>query len=337
MDKKARIGLLSGDACGIGPEIIAKMLADGEVFSHADVLLIGDERIFQRGAKIANTPLYYDVIHSSVKIDFRGRPLLLLDRGNIDPDRAGMGEVNAMVGKAMLDDLTMAMNLVQSGQLDALCFAPLNKQALHAGGNPYEDELHYFATHLGVENYSCEINVMDGIWTTRATSHVALKDIFNLLTEDRIFQAIRMAHTAMTGAGVEQPEILVSALNPHGGEGGLFGDEEERIIVPAIEKARISGISANGPFPADTIFLKTIDRKPVGVVSMYHDQGQVALKLMGFKRGVTVQGGLPLPITTPAHGTAFDIAGKGIADPQTIRLAFDLAVEMGLKRRCKQN
>ncbi|MEM7375314.1 MAG: 4-hydroxythreonine-4-phosphate dehydrogenase PdxA [Bacteroidota bacterium] len=326
------IGLLSGDATGIGPEVIAKLFSQPDVLNLAKVVLIGDERVFQEGCRIAKCPFAYTRITDPSEIDSLDQPLLLLDRQHIDPAETSLGKVNAHVGKMVLEDFKLAMDLTSNRQLHALCFAPLNKQALRAGGNPFEDELHFFANHLGVTDFFCEINVMDDIWTTRATSHVALRDIFDLLTRDRIYQAIYMADHAMKQAGHHQADILVSALNPHGGENGLFGDEESTLILPAIQQAQKAGIRASGPFPADTIFLKIQAKSGVGVVSMYHDQGQVALKLMGFKRGVTVQGGLPIPITTPAHGTAFDIVGKGIADAQGMRLAFDLAVKMGKKR-----
>ncbi len=333
---KAKIGVLSGDACGIGPELVAKLLNQSDILEDTQVLLIGDERVVQMGAQIVQSSFHYSKVSSASEINFKNHDVILLDRQNIDPKHMSIGTVSAHVGQMMLEDLTIAMDLVSDGMLDALCFAPLNKQALHLGGDPFEDELHFFADHLGTKDFFCEVNVMDEIWTTRATSHLALRDIFELLTPHRVFQAIQMAHHSMSEAGYERPEIFVSALNPHGGEGGLFGDEEELVIGPAIEKAQKIGIQAKGPFPADTIFLNTKDRKGIGV-SMYHDQGQVALKLMGCNRGVTIQGGLPIPITTPAHGTAFDIAGQGVAKDHAIRLAFDLAVKMGKKRKFRND
>lgn len=329
---KAKIGLLTGDACGIGPELVVKLLNQSDIFKHAQVLLIGDERVLKMATNVTNLSLEYSKCNPTSLVDIENCKVSLLDTENIDTRLISTGIPNAHVGKMMMEDLKVGMDLVLKGSLDALCFAPLNKRALHLGGNPFEDELHFFADYLGVKNYFCEINVLDGIWCTRATSHIALKDIFKLLTPRRVFLAIQMAHKTMLQAGCRNPEIFVSALNPHGGEGGLFGDEEEKVIVPAIEQAKKSGIIAVGPFPADTIFLRLKNKKEVGVVSMYHDQGQIALKLIGFERGVTIQGGLPIPIATPAHGTAFDIAGKGIANDRTIRLAFDLAVKMGLKR-----
>jgi 4-hydroxythreonine-4-phosphate dehydrogenase len=173
-----------------------------------------------------------------------------------------------------------------------------------------------------------EINVLDNLWTSRVTSHLGLAQVSALITKEGVYKAIALIHGALHIAGVKEPRLAVAALNPHGGEGGLFGREEMDAITPGIEQARSEGIQAQGPFPADTIFLRVRGGAYDAVVSMYHDQGQIAMKLMGFERGVTVQGGLPVPITTPAHGTAFDIAGQGKANPQGLWQAFVLASRM---------
>ncbi len=160
------------------------------------------------------------------------------------------------------------------------------------------------------------------------TSHVGLAKVSSLVTKKRVYEAIELMHRTLQLSGVISPRLAVAALNPHGGEGGLFGDEETEAIAPGIELARGRGIRADGPFPADTIFLRARNDGYEAVVSMYHDQGQIAMKLMGFERGVTVQGGLPVPITTPAHGTAFDIAGQGKANPSALESALKLAIMM---------
>lgn len=195
------------------------------------------------------------------------------------------------------------------------------------GGNPHKDELHLLAEWLGDTDIS-EINAAAGLFTTRVTSHVPLKDVVALISGDRIFRAIRLLHRTLVRAGVPTPRIAVAALNPHGGEHGLCGTEEEKVIAPAVELAREQGIPAEGPFPADTIFLRARRGDFHGVVTMYHDQGQIATKLLGFDRGVTIQGGLSVVVTTPAHGTAFDIAGKGIANPGAFQAAVRLAAQM---------
>jgi 4-hydroxythreonine-4-phosphate dehydrogenase len=243
--------------------------------------------------------------------------------------------VSAEAGRHCLEALAIGLDLVTAGEADALCFAPLNKGALRAGGNPHADELHWFAERLSVEGYVGEINVLDDLWTSRATSHVALRDVSRLLTVENIVDAVLLIDGAMRQAGVAEPRIALCCLNPHCSDGGAFGDEEERVIEPALRAASERGAPVEGPFPADTVFIKARDGAYDAVVTMYHDQGQIALKLMGQERGVTVQGGLPVPITTPAHGTAFDIAGRNLANPSAMRRAFDLACRMGAGHRAR--
>ena len=238
-------------------------------------------------------------------------------------------------GRYSLDTLDLALGLTQQGITDAILFGPLNKTSLHMAGMAHSDELHWFADRLGYYGPFCEFNVMDKLWTSRVTSHVALKEVSSMITQDGVFDAIRLIDTQLRMSGVAQPRIAVCGLNPHNGDNGSFGREEIDIIAPAVARARNAGLSAEGPFPADTIFLKVQGERQEydAIVTMYHDQGQIAIKLMGFWRGVTVQGGLPIPITTPAHGTAFDIATKGIANVGATLQAFQLACRMGAAQR----
>jgi 4-hydroxythreonine-4-phosphate dehydrogenase len=238
----------------------------------------------------------------------------------------------------MLQGLEAGARLAQSGGADALCFAPLNKGALRAGGMHQEDELRWFAELLRFDGICGELNVLEKLWTARVTSHVALREVSTLLAPDKVADAIGMIHGALVAAGKAQPRIAVCGLNPHNGDNGNYGDEEGRIIEPGVRLAAQRGFAADGPFPADTAFVRAIRAEGGydGVVTMYHDQGQIAMKLMGFERGVTVHGGLPIPITTPAHGTAYDIAGQGRANPGAMVNAFDLACRMGVSRRAAQ-
>ncbi|HWI14039.1 MAG TPA: 4-hydroxythreonine-4-phosphate dehydrogenase PdxA, partial [Burkholderiales bacterium] len=222
--------------------------------------------------------------------------------------------------------------LTRAGKTHALCFAPLNKSSLHLAGMRHNDELHWLAEGLGHAGPCCEFNVLDGVWTSRVTSHIALKDVAGMLSVERVADAIHLIYRAVQQSGVAQPRVAVCGLNPHNGDNGAFGREEIDIIAPAIALAGKRGMPADGPYPADTIFLKVRDGRYDAIVTMYHDQGQIALKLMGFDRGVTVQGGLPVPITTPAHGTAFDIEGQGRADVGAMKQAFLLACRMGRTR-----
>jgi len=228
------------------------------------------------------------------------------------------------------------MDAAQAGQIDAICFAPLNKQAMKLGGLRHEDELHHFAEHLGVTGYFCEFNTLGDLWTSRISSHVPLRDVASYLSQERIAQAAELIYRALLASGMAAPKVAVAGFNPHNGDGGTCGREEIDIIAPAVRALQARDWPTpdpfHGPFPADTIFLKAQAGEYQAIVTMYHDQGQIAIKLLGFSRGVTVQGGLPIPITTPAHGTAYDIAGQGRASVEATWQAFLIACRMGAAR-----
>ena len=309
---KPRIGLLLGDPTGIGPELVAKLLALPETPAQAEVLVIGDRRLYQRGIGIAAAvdthPQFLDYPCPS--------------EGHV------LGKVSAEVGQYVLGCLSKAIETWQARKIDAIVFAPLNKQAMKLAGMKQLDELHYFADLLGHQGRVLEINICGKLWTSRVTSHIPLSDVSGALTVDGICGAVDLLYQVLRASGISSPRIAVAALNPHAGEGGLLGTEETTVIGPAIEKARANGAKVTGPFPADTLFIAAKRGDFDGVVTMYHDQGQIALKLLGFDRGVTLAGGLPVVITTPAHGTAFDIAGKGVADLGALREAFSVALRM---------
>jgi 4-hydroxythreonine-4-phosphate dehydrogenase len=225
------------------------------------------------------------------------------------------------------------IDLALAGRIDGITFAPLNKAALHAGGWRFNDEHQMFAHLTRHAGFFGEMNVLDNLWMSRVTSHVSLRTALDQITPERIDEAITLADLTMRGAGFDPPRIAVAALNPHGGEGGLFGREEIEIIAPAVARAAQRGIRCRGPFPSDTVFLKAFAGDYDGVLTMYHDQGQIAMKLIGFDRGITLLGGFPFPVLTPAHGSAYDIAGKGVADPGASRAALLLAARMGAQRR----
>jgi 4-hydroxythreonine-4-phosphate dehydrogenase len=333
---KPKVGLLLGDPTGIGPEVTAKLLTGYDVHEHADLVVIGDRRVFAMGQKTAGVSLVPRLVRRFEEARFEAGEIPLLDFPGVSPGEFTVGQLSAKAGKSVLDVLSLALDLARDGKMDALVFAPFNKQAMHLGGSPFPDELHFMADRLKWKGHISEINVLDDLWTSRVTSHVGLRHVSGLITKQGVYDAIVLIDQVLRTAGVAEPRLLVAALNPHGGEGGLFGTEEIEAIAPAIQQARAAGIQASGPFPADTIFLRARKGGCDAVVSMYHDQGQIAMKLMGFERGVTVQGGLPLPITTPAHGTAFDIAGQGKANPQGLYQAFRLACRMGANLRARK-
>ncbi len=323
-----RIGLTLGDPSGIGPEIVAKLLHDRDYPPDLRIIVIGDEPTLERGAHAAGVtcdlPIVTDPHDDAIE---PGRPVLLQTR-TTDQGPISIGRVSEAAGRSALETLERGVELARTGRIDALVYAPLNKQALHLAGCPFASELEYFQSAFSLDADENELNVLDGVWTTRVTSHIPLADVAAEITRERVLSAVRFIDGVMRRAGHIDPRIAVSALNPHAGENGLFGREEIERIAPAIADARSLGITADGPFPADTVFLRVRDGRYDGVVSMYHDQGQIAVKLLGFERGVTVAGGIPVPITTPAHGTAHDIAGRGVATTGALIEAVRLAHSM---------
>ena len=327
--KKPVVAVTFGDASGIGPELVAKLLARPEALAASDIVLVGDPWVWAEGQRIAGTATPVKKIHDwSEARGGDGTPMMLeLDtvaKADIVP-----AQVTAAAGRGARLALTACLDAVRRGQIDALCFAPLNKQAMKKGGMAFEDELHFFADYFGVRHYFCEFNTLGTLWTSRISSHIPLAEIPKYITKDRIKAAARLTFETLKRAGFAQPRVAVAALNPHGGDGGTCGREEIDIIEPAAQELNEEGLPILGPFPADTIFLKARDGLLDSIVTMYHDQGQVAVKLLGFERGVTVAGGLPAPITTPAHGTAFDIVGQGKANAEAMTQALLLAAKMG--------
>ncbi len=335
--RKPRLAVLLGDPAGIGPELVGRLLADAGTPAAADLLLIADQGELQRGMDLAGRRTTVQPVAGIADADFtrapEGTPLLVDYRGDTSGAFA-RGVSTAAGGRYSLDTLAMGLSALQRGRVDAMLFAPLNKHSLHLAGMHTSDELHWFAEQLRFDGPVCEFNVLDGLWTSRVTSHIALREVAEQITIDGVTRGIELIAQAMAGAGITRPRLAVCGLNPHNGDNGSFGREELDVIGPAVAAARVRGIPVEGPFAADTIFLKVQgeQRQYDGVVTMYHDQGQIAMKLMGFWRGVTVQGGLPVAITTPAHGTAFDIAGRGVANPGAMIQAFQLACRMACAR-----
>jgi 4-hydroxythreonine-4-phosphate dehydrogenase len=327
---KPTIALFAGDPAGIGPELVARLLADGSAARQANIYVVGSREVVEDGMRVAGCRFVYEE-----GVPYPGREDFatpILARGPVD-EATGFerGTVSPKAGRYMLDALTFCIGMCASGAADAICFAPLNKAALRAGGMDHPDELHWFADVLAFRGTCVELNVLESLWTSRVTSHVPLSEVARLITREKVAEQVELIHGSLVRSGVAEPRIAVCGLNPHNGDNGAYGREEIDIIAPGVELARSRGFPAEGPFPADTIFVRATRRDAGydGVVTMYHDQGQIAMKLMGFERGVTVQGGLPMPITTPAHGTAYDIAGQGVAHAGAMKNAFTIACRMG--------
>ncbi|ABB13165.1 4-hydroxythreonine-4-phosphate dehydrogenase PdxA [Burkholderia lata] len=333
------VALTLGDPAGIGAELIAKLLARPDATTHANLVLIGDRWLWEAGQRVAGVTVDVEPVASLAAV--RNRPstaraaFVAID--TIDPADVTVGQPGAAGGRSTLTVLDLCLDAALAGDIDAICFAPLNKYAMKLGGLKHEDELHHFAEALGVTGYFCEFNTLGELWTARISSHIPLKDAPGYLSIERIEQASELIYRSLLANGVAAPKVAIAAFNPHGGDGGSCGREEVDIIEPAVRQLQSrdwpTDAPFHGPFPADTIFLKAQAGDYQAIVTMYHDQGQIAIKLLGFSRGVTVQGGLPVPITTPAHGTAYDIAGRGTADVGATWQALQIACRMGAARR----
>ena len=250
----------------------------------------------------------------------------------IAPRDIEIGSATVASGRAVLSSLTLAANAVRAGAVHGVLFAPLNKHAMRIAGLQHEDEMRFLQHELGVSNFVTEFNITGALWTSRVTSHVPLSAVAASITQDGVRNAVRIIDRNLRAAGVTHPRIAVAGLNPHAGDGGSFGREEIDIIEPAVRSLAAEGLDARGPYPADTVFVAARRGDFDAVVTMYHDQGQIAMKLMGFDRGVTLLGGLPVPVATCASGSAFDIAGKGTANVEGLQQAFDLVVRMSSAR-----
>jgi len=313
---KPRIAVLLGDPNGIGPEVGLKLLANPDTVKLADVVLFTDDAIIDAG--LATTGFPRSVV-TQPGIEVRRL-------GAIESQQITAGTATVDGGRAALVGLEAAARAVRDGTVDGIVFAPLNKHAMRLAGLAQEDELRLLQEIFGVHGFVSEFNITQGLWTSRVTSHVPLREVADHITIERVVDAIRIVHRYLAASGKTAPRIAVAGLNPHAGDGGSIGREEIDTIAPAIAIAQREGIVASGPASPDTVFVTARRGDYDAVVCMYHDQGQIAMKLMGFEQGVTLHGGLPVPVSTCASGTAFDIVGRNVANPAGLQQAFELAV-----------
>ncbi|WMS42823.1 4-hydroxythreonine-4-phosphate dehydrogenase PdxA [Acuticoccus sp. MNP-M23] len=320
MSDRPLIALALGDPSGIGNELAIKALSDEETFEGADWLVIGDRRMWQLGEEQAGTALElpdFDPAHFD--------RAAFLDLAHAEMDAIETGTSSMAGGSVALANFDLALRLAADGAADAVCFTPFNKHAMRLGDPSYVDEIGFIKRAIGTDVSGSEFNVLDEVWNARVTSHVPLSEVAGLITEERLLRAITLTHQTMEGAGIANPKIGVAGLNPHAGDGGNFGTEDDNIIAPAVKKAAEKQFRVDGPIPSDTVYVRALKGEFDAVLTMYHDQGQIAMKLIGFDRGVTLIGGYPFWIATPAHGTAYDIAGSGEANPGATIKALQLA------------
>jgi 4-hydroxythreonine-4-phosphate dehydrogenase len=333
--QKPTVALAMGDPAGISPELTAKLLALDDVREAARLIVIGDHRVLEDGARIANVALDVDVVASDAALpEVSPRPVFV-DLGHLDPKTIERAQVARAGGVYARENYLSALALAKSGAAHAVAFTPFNKGAMKLAEPSYDDEILFTARANGFSGEAREFNVLDALWNARVTSHVPVSAVAGLLSVPVIVRGLELTHAAMSAAGFAPPRIAVAALNPHAGDNRNFGREEIDILAPAVKAAQAKGIACDGPYPSDTVFVRARSGQFDAVLTMFHDQGQIAMKLIGFDKGVTLLGGFPMPITTPAHGTAYDIAGKGIANIGASRNAILLAARMGCEAAAK--
>ncbi|UJS21592.1 MAG: 4-hydroxythreonine-4-phosphate dehydrogenase PdxA [Candidatus Brocadia sp.] len=329
INKKSKllIGITMGDPCGIGPEIILKSLNAPAIRECAQYVIIGNQGVFDLTARELDLPLSYREISQLPDRD-SAHPVSLLNMGEINQGIMKQKKPTAEGGDVSVQCVIRGINLAMSGHIDALVTAPICKEAIHLGGYGYPGHTEMLQIFSGAKRV---VMLMVGgkLRVAFATTHIALREVPQSITAESILETITITdHHLKQYFGIKEPKIAVCGLNPHAGEEGIFGDEERKVIMPAIEKARKKGIDCDGPVSADTIYYKSLKGACDAVVAIYHDQGAIPLKLHAFETGVNITLGIPFIRTSPDHGTAYDIAGRGIANPHSMMEALKMAVGM---------
>lgn len=319
-------GITMGDPAGIGPEIVAKSFAGDDFSRRYRAVAVGDAGVMSRAIELLGVPLSLNIIGEPDEARFEEGVLDLIPVGELPGDMP-FGRLDARCGRAAYDYVERATHLALDGSISSVCTAPLNKEAMHLAGVEYPGHTEILAGLTGTQDYAMMLVAPD-LKVIHVSTHVSLSEAIERATTGRELTVIRLAYETMRRIGVEQPRVAVAGINPHAGENGLFGREEIEEIAPAIAAARESGIDASGPHSADTVFLGARRGDFDIVVVQYHDQGHIPVKLLGFETGVNVTVGLPFFRTSVDHGTAFDIAGTGVADHSSLLAALDLADEL---------
>ena len=329
MKKKNRpvLGITMGDPSGIGPEIILKAF-EKPYAKDQRIIIIGDFRIMQAAFDLLMiTTFKLNRIYDVHDCQFDPGTLNILDLQSIDMNRFSPGKVQSMSGNAAFEALKKAVELANNKDIDAVVTAPLNKEALHSAGHKYPGHTEILALLTGTKDYAMLLHDKK-LSVIHVSTHISLLEAITGLRQERIEKVIQLADDIMGKLCNQKPKIAVAGINPHAGENGLFGNEEIRTITPAVKNMRDKGINVEGPFPPDTVFLNAMKKQYDVVVAMYHDQGHIPLKLLGFSSGVNVTVGLPFIRTSVDHGTAFELAWKGVANENSMVEAIKLAVKL---------
>lgn len=340
---KPKIGISMGDPAGIGPEIIIKTLALNQVYSQCNPLVVGDAAVLEREAKALNSTITINSIQAVNEAKFTPGIIDVYGLKNVNLNELQPGVVSAMAGKAAFEAVVKVIELALTNEIDATVTAPLNKESIHKAGHHFSGHTEIYAHYTNTSKYAMLL-ADENFRVIHVSTHVSLRQACDLCKKDRVIEVISLLNEACLKLGIKKPKIAVAGLNPHAGENGLFGEEEITEIIPAIAQANQLGINAEGPFPPDTMFVKAVQGKFDGCVAMYHDQGHIPFKLEGFKwdnekqtmksvKGVNITLGLPIIRTSVDHGTAFEIAGMGIASADAMMVAIDYAIVMAKHRK----
>lgn len=340
---KPKIGISMGDPAGIGPEIIIKTLALKEVYNRCNPIIIGDAAVIEKEAKSLKTTLKINAIQSVDAAKFEFGTIDVFDLKNVIANELQPGVISAMAGKAAFEAVKKVIELALAQEIEATVTAPINKESIHKAGHKYSGHTEIYAHYTHTEKFAMLL-ADENFRVIHVSTHVSLRKACDLCKKDRILEVISLLNDACIQFGIQKPRIAVAGLNPHAGENGLFGDEEITEIIPAITQANQMGFTVEGPLPPDTMFVKAVQGKYDGCVAMYHDQGHIPFKLEGFKwdnekqtmksvKGVNITLGLPIIRASVDHGTAFEIAGQGIASADAMLVAIDYAIVMAKHRK----
>lgn len=323
---KPLIAVTMGDPAGIGPEIVARTIDDKEIFNIARCIVIGDRKIMEKAIQIVGADLKIHVTENPAEGDYSEGVLNLIDLDNINMDQFEYGKVSAMCGQAAYDYIAKSIEITMSGQADAVATTPINKESLHAAEVPFIGHTEIFGALTGTEDPLTMFET-NGLRVFFLTRHKSLRDMLDDINKDRIIDYVQRCTEALRKLGVNEGTMAVAGLNPHSGEHGLFGWEEVNEIAPAVEELKKQGYDVAGPVPADSVFHQAAMGKYNSVLSLYHDQGHIATKTLDFDRTISITNGMPILRTSVDHGTAFDIAGKGIAGAVSMKEAVRLAAK----------
>lgn len=315
-----------GDPAGIGPEIVVKALVSEEVNKVSKTVVVGDEKTLRQAMRFTNTHLDINIIEDVREGNYASGVLNLIDLKNVDIDNLQMGKVQGMAGQAAFDYIKKSVELALEKKVDAIATTPINKEALKAGNINYIGHTEILADLTNTEDPLTMFQVFN-LRVFFLSRHVSLKKACDMVTRDRVFDYIKRSVKALERLGIENPKLAVAGLNPHSGENGLFGDEEVREIVPAIEAARQEGIDVVGPVPADSVFHFGLKGSYDAILSLFHDQGHIATKMVDFERTISITNNMPFLRTSVDHGTAFNIAGTGEASSVSMEEAILLAAK----------